>query len=63
MGGMNGEIRGRSKIDVYLEYKDLAENGPMEWHIPDPKYKKYCKEVMEWDPETEEWVLAYHLHT
>jgi len=63
MGGTYGEIRGRSKIDVYLEYTELIENGPMESGIPDPQYKKYCKKMMEWDPDTEEWVLHYRLHT
>ncbi len=61
MGGFNGEVRGKSKIDVYLEYKDLTENDMMKWRIPDPKYKKHCKKMMEWDSETEEWVLLYHL--
>lgn len=62
MGGTSGEIRGKSKIDVYLKYQEETE----EWDgscNPDPNYKKFCKEQMVLDPETEEWVLYYHLHT
>lgn len=63
MGGNNGEIRGPSKIEVYLEYLDMTEDSIFETKIPDPKNKKHCKRVMVQDPETEEWVLHYHLHT
>jgi len=63
MGGAVGEIRGKSKIEVYLKYREIAENENFQTRIPDPKKKKYCKKEMVWDPETEEWVLYYHLHT
>jgi hypothetical protein len=63
MGGTHGEVRGKSKIKVYLKYQELVENTFFENKIPDPRYKKYCKQTMEWDPETEEWVLFYRLHT
>lgn len=63
MGGVYGETRGKSKIEAYLEYKELTENGIMETHIPNPQNKKLCKKMMEWDEETQEWVLHYHLHT
>lgn len=63
MGGTNGEVRGQSKIEVYLEYVEMTEDTIFETKIPDPTYKKYCKKMMVQDPETEEWVLSYHLHS
>jgi len=63
MGSTRGEIRGSSKIAVYLEYKELADDGPWQEGIPDPEKKKECKRRMEWDPNTEEWVLSYYLRT
>lgn len=65
MGGTSGEIRGNSKIDVYLEYKELTESWCDTFlsRDPDPQYKKYCKKSMVWDPDTGAWVLYYHLHT
>jgi len=63
MGGVNGEIRGKSKIDVFLKYQEIGRNEMFETRIPDPDHKKKCKASMEWDSESEEWVLRYHLHT
>lgn len=62
---MSGKIKGKSKIDVYIEYQGKIEQwgGTFQTINPYPKYKKFCKEQMVWDPETEEWVLYYHLHT
>jgi len=62
MGGASGEVSGRSKIEAYIKYQEITEgwDGSMD---PDPKYKKFCKSLMELDPETGEWVLYYHLHT
>lgn len=63
MGGTFGEIRGTSKIDVYIKYQELVnECSEMSAH-PDPKYKKECKRLMIQDHKTGEWVLSYHLHT
>ena len=65
MGGTYGEIRGSSKIQVYLNYleeTERMENTFTSKH-PDPKYRKLCKKNMVWDPSTGEWVLYYHLHT
>jgi hypothetical protein len=62
MGGSTGKITGKSKIEVYLHYVEKTK----EWDgdsMPDPKYKKYCKRQMNWNPDTGEWVLHYHLHT
>lgn len=65
MGGHSGEIRGQSKIKVYLEYKELLSgwDSMFGYRDPDPKNKKYCKKLMVWDPDTGEWVLHYRLHT
>ena len=65
MGGTFGEIRGISKIDVYLKYVEEVESWGDTFgdRHPDQKYKKRCKELMVQDPETGEWVLRYHLHT
>jgi hypothetical protein len=62
MGGMSGYIRGESKIVVYVKYQEEVEGWEGNCY-PDPKYKKFCKEQMVWDPETGKWVLYYHLHT
>lgn len=65
MGGTHGEVRGNSKIEVYLMYCDIVENSKdiMPDAHPDPKYKKKCKQLMVQDPDTGEWILQYHLHT
>ena len=61
MGGIGGEARGKSKAKAYAAYSAVAENA--EGHgFPDPHpqlNKKLCKQLMQWDPETEEWVLPY----
>ena len=63
MGGMSGEVRGKSKIDAYLHYLRETE-GYEDWtSLPNPRHKKACKREMVWDPEAEEWVLHYHLHS
>lgn len=65
MGGMRGEVRGKSKIEAYQEYVEQTdgwENIFLEMN-PDPSKKKLCKSLMGWDPSAEEWVLNYHLHT
>lgn len=65
MGGLSGEIKGKSKIEVYLEYKEKTEQweGLFQEMNPDPSYKKLCKSLMVQDPSTGEWILHYHLHT
>ena len=66
MGGVHGEIRGKSKAEVYYKYVELVEQTKemMGTCIPDPKYKKSLKkENIVMDPETGEWVLLYRLHT
>ena len=65
MGGLNGQIRGKSKIEVYLKYKKQVEEWEelFEDQHPDPIFKKFCKSLMFQDQSTGEWVLNYHLHT
>ena len=65
MGGTYGEIRGDSKIEVYLNYVEEVERlGDIFLsRYPDPKHKKVCKKSIDWDPDAGEWVLYYHLHT
>ena len=63
MAGGNGSVRGKSKIETYLRYVETAEaNG--DWSsIPDARHKKACEKAMTWDPDVEEWVLHFHLHS
>ncbi len=65
MGGMSGEIRGRSKGATYANYLEEVESlgDTFQEHHPDPKLKKDCKRLMVQDPDTGEWILHYHLHT
>lgn len=63
MGGAFGEVRGRSKIEAYLKYAELADGGVFGTRLPDPEHKKECKRSMVQDPDTGEWVLHYRLHT
>jgi hypothetical protein len=65
MGSIHGEIRGESKIETYLKYVDEIKKwgGTFNEHFPDAKYKKVCKNLMEQDPKSEEWVLRYRFHT
>jgi len=64
MGGMSGQIRGKSKIEVYLKYVEEAERcaGVFEDVYP-PKNKRACKSLMVQDQETGEWILRYRWHT
>ena len=63
MGGSIGEVRGRSKIETYLEYESLIEKGSEGSWDPRPAAKKECKRQMRKDPDTGEWILAYRFHT
>ncbi|MBD3253677.1 MAG: hypothetical protein GF383_01215 [Candidatus Lokiarchaeota archaeon] len=63
MGGVTDEIRGKSKIEVYLKYRSITMDDIFNTRIPDPEKKKECKRQMVWDPNTEEWVLHFYLHT
>jgi hypothetical protein len=65
MGGFRDQVRGKSKIEAYLNYvREIERWGDtMNSHEPDAKYKKVCKSLMKQDPETGEWVLRYHFHT
>lgn len=65
MGGTSGEVRGKSKPEVYAKYAQMAVESYDTFgdQTPVAKNKKVCKSLMEQDPETGEWVLRYHWHT
>ena len=65
MGGYSGEVRGKSKIETYLNYLGEIERvgGPFNSHEPPRQKKKLCKSLMKQDPKSEEWILPYHFHT
>ena len=54
--GASGEVRGRTKFEVYERYKELMQDDSWDWH---PRNKKDAKKSMVRDPDTEEWVLRY----
>jgi hypothetical protein len=61
VAGINGEIRGKSKAEVYRKYAAAVDGQGANFldHNPDAKLKKVCKSLMRQDPETGEWVLRY----
>ena len=61
VGGMNSEIRGKSKAGAYRKYAAAVDREGQNFldHNPDAKHKKLCKSLMQQDPETGEWVLRY----
>ena len=58
MGGCNGEVTGKTKIQTYLNYVEECESWPLD-HDPDPRHKKHCTKLMQWDGESKEWVLEF----
>ncbi len=58
MGGYGGTVKGKSKIETYLRYKEKCEEWDLDRH-PDPKCKKFCKKSMIWDDARKEWVLEF----
>lgn len=58
MGGYNGEVRGSTKIETYLNYVQQCESWTLD-HSPEPKNKKYCKKQMQWDSTKKQWVLKF----
>jgi hypothetical protein len=65
MGGMSGEVRGKSKPEVYGKYAKMCVESYDTFgdQNPDAKFKKKCKSLMVQDPVTGEWVLRFHWHT
>lgn len=65
MGGFSGTVRGKSKIEAYLNYVREVEKrrGTFNSHKPHAKKKKVCKSLMVQNPESGEWILHYHFHT
>ncbi len=58
MGGYNGEVTGRTKIETYLRYVEECGTWDLD-HDPEPRHKKYCKKLMKWDDQRREWVLEF----
>jgi hypothetical protein len=62
MGGMHGDVRGRTKIETWLRFKrELRSDEPpygltLDW----PQSKAEAYRMMEKDEETGEWILRYH---
>lgn len=63
MGGMRGEVRGRSQIETYEEYVRKTEGDPDGGWDPHPRFKKACKRSMAFDPVKKEWVLEWYWHS
>ena len=61
MGGANGDIRGKTKAEVYREYQKQAAKWEDGTRIPDPTDKTECYEKMR--KANGEWLLSYHFHT
>jgi len=66
MGGIFDEVRGPTKIATWLKYARRIRPGILaRWEMTEyfPGTKKEAYRRMEWDEETQEWVLKYHFHT
>lgn len=64
MGGMHGEIRGLNKGECAELFLELRDGTLKHWSIdPNTRSKRELKTMMEQDPDTGEWVLAYYAHT
>jgi len=65
MGGMGGEIRGKTKIEVYKRFraevnrKDIEESTGL-YMDAGTGTKPQLYDLMRKDPATGEWVLYYH---
>jgi len=55
--GASGELRGKTRIEVYLRYQGLRQDDSWDWH---PDNKKDTKKAMFRDPQTGEWVLRFY---
>ncbi len=58
MGGGGGELRGRTKFQVYERYKEKMQDQSWVWH---PRNKKDAKKAMIQDPRTKECVLRFRV--
>jgi hypothetical protein len=54
MGGTFGEVRDKSKIEVYLKYKEIAEDDMFPTRIPDLKNKKHCQKEIVWEVRSDQ---------
>ncbi len=62
MGGMHGEIYGKTKIEVWKKFEPLRsrDNQPLGLYLETPLTKKEAYRKMTRDPQTGQWVLWYH---
>lgn len=60
MGGMGGEVRGKTKIATWLEYRRMVKRVGLGLAVDFPRRKRDAYEEMKWDEVAEEWVLRYH---
>ena len=65
MGGMGGYVRGKTKIEVYLKFRQTVDRRKIEeetglYMDAATGNKPELYRQMEKDPETNEWVLFYH---
>ncbi len=65
MGGMGGEIRGKTKLEVYKKFRaDISrkdiEEGTGLYMDAGTGTKPQLYDSMRKDPATGEWVLYYH---
>jgi len=56
VGGFRKTVRGRTKIEVYLQLRQLIQEEGDTWVIH-PQNKKEAKKAMEYDQCKQEWVL------
>ncbi len=66
MGGMNGEVRGRTKIETWLKFQKERRKIRARFeglHLRWPSNKREALEQMQKDDTTGEWVLEYNFHT
>jgi hypothetical protein len=62
MGGIQGEVRGRTKIETWLRCKKehRSDEPPYGMKLDWPRTKREAYEIMQKDFDAGEWILRYH---
>ena len=62
MGGMHGDIRGKTKLEVWKKFQPMTarDYSPHGLYLDTAKNKKDAFKSMKRDEKTGEWVLWYH---